>query len=156
MFASNDAPRQSGPLECRPMRLRSSALSLFALSPLCGARSSGPGVLYEGDSPFNHLIVAQDAQGIRRLYFEKDGAVQSAIKPGAGAGARVALRPRGDALAGGAPSPREGADHRPGRRGDADVSLRALYPDAQIEVVDIDPDVVKVATKSSASRRTRT
>jgi len=127
------------------MRPRSLALSLFALVLSCAA-ASGPGVLYEGDSPFNHLIVAQDAQGVRRLYFEKDGAVQSAIKPGATLELELPYARAAMLALAVHPNPKRiliiglGGGAMP-------MFLRALHADAEIEVVDIDPDVVKVASK---------
>jgi spermidine synthase len=128
------------------MRLRYLVLASLAALALGAAAASKPGVLYEADSTFNHIIVSQDALGVRRLYFEKDGAVQSAIKPGEpldlelpySRAAMIALT----------------AQAKPKRvliiglgGGAMPMFLRKLYPDAEIEVVDIDPDVAKVATR---------
>jgi spermidine synthase len=145
MFASKRCSKAIGSAILPPMRLRSAGLALFALFVSCAA-SSGPGVLYEGDSPYNHIIVAQDAQGVRRLFFEKDGAVQSAIKPGVVLELELPYARAAMLSLAVHPAPKRVLIIGLGG-GAMPMFLRALYPEAEIEVVDIDPDVVKVASK---------
>lgn len=119
--------------------------ALSAAIVACAA-AKGPGILYEADSPYNHLIVEQDVRGLRSLYFEKAGATQTQVKPGAPLDlvlpySRTAMlslavveRPRKVLVLG------LGGGAMP-------MFLRKLFPDAEIEVAELDPDVVKVAKK---------
>lgn len=120
------------------------ALSVIVVA--CAA-AKGPGILYEADSPYNHLIVEQDLRGVRSLYFEKAGATQTAIKPGApldlilpySRSAMLALSVLDAA-------PKKVLVLGLGG-GSMPMFLRKLHPDAEIEVAELDPDVVKVAKK---------
>lgn len=54
------------------------------LLPLCIALAGcaqPPRVLYEGQSPYNTLIVAEGSGGLRTLLFEHGGARQSVVDP---------------------------------------------------------------------------
>ncbi len=120
-------------------------VALSAVIVACAA-ATGPGILYEADSPYNHLIVEQDIRGLRSLYFEKAGATQTQIKPGAPLDlilpySRTAMlslavveQPKKVLIVG------LGGGSMP-------MFLRKLFPDAEIEVAELDPDVVKVAKK---------
>ena len=116
----------------------------LAATLLVCAAARGPGVRYEGDSPYNHLIVDQDLFGVRRLYFEKNGAIQSAIKPGAPLDLQLPYSHTAMLAL-----PILGAPKKVlivGLGGGAmPMFLRKLYPGLEIEVVDIDPGVVKAA-----------
>ena len=136
-------PGYNGP----PMRSRFFLIpaALSALVVACAA-ALGPGILYEADSPYNHLIVEQDVLGVRSLSFEKAGATQTAVKPGVPLDlilpySRTAMLslamvdpPKKVLIVG------LGGGAMP-------MFLRKLHPEAQIEVFELDPDVVKVARK---------
>lgn len=135
-----------GWLECPVMRLVH-FVAPAALVLACAAAAklpSGPGVLFEGDSPYNHLLVDQDGQGVRRLYFEKHGAVQSAILPGRPLELELPYSRAAMLSLAMVPEPKRVLILGLGG-GAMPMFLRALYPTAEIEIVDIDPGVVKVA-----------
>ncbi len=122
---------------------RTLALTLVLLAAAAGARAADA-VLYEKPSAFNNIIVTEDSDGLRTLRFERGGARQTIAKPGhpeylGFAYTKVAFA--GLALAG-----------EPDRMmivgiggGTMPMFLRKYYPDAVIDAVDIDPDVVHVA-----------
>jgi len=103
-------------------------------------------VIYEKASSYNTIIVTEDQRGLRTLLFERGGGRQSVVKPGDPdhlelAYARAALA--GLALCG---EPRRilvvglGGATLP-------MFLRRYYPDATIDIAEIDPEVVDVARK---------
>ncbi|MGC4121391.1 MAG: fused MFS/spermidine synthase [Myxococcales bacterium] len=120
--------------------------AVISVAIIACAAAKGPGVLYEADSPYNHLIVEQDLRGMRSLYFEKAGATQTQVKPGAPLdlvlpysrtamlSLQVVEAPKKVLILG------LGGGAMP-------MFLRKLFPDAEIEVAELDPDVVKVAAK---------
>ena len=101
-------------------------------------------VIYEKKSPYNNIIVTEDDAGMRVLRFERHGARQSIVKLGdpdylgfaytrsAFAGIALSDEPRRILIVG------LGGGTMP-------MFLRKYYPDATIDAVDIDPDVVSVA-----------
>jgi spermidine synthase len=103
-------------------------------------------VLYEKTSAYNTIIVTEDSRGLRTLLFERAGTRQSVVKPGdpdhlelayartALAGLALCAEPRRMLVVGlgGATLP---------------MFLRRHYPDAVIDVAEIDPEVVDVAKK---------
>jgi spermidine synthase len=119
-------------------------LALFLA--VCLVASNAETILYEGKSAFNNIVVTEDDLGLRTLLFEKGGARQSVVKPGDPDHielpyARAAMT----ALA---------LCEGPGRvlvvglgGGTIPMFLRKHYPQAAIDVVDIDPEVVQVARK---------
>src|SRR3954464_11409302 len=118
-----------------------SALALLALCALAGAADK---VIYDKPSAYNNIIVTEDDNGYRTLRFERNGARQSIAKPGdptflgfaytrvAFAGLALAQDVRRIMIVG------LGGGTMP-------MFLHHYYPNATIDVVDIDPDVVKVA-----------
>jgi spermidine synthase len=101
-------------------------------------------VLYDKASRYNEIVVTEN-DGLRTLRFEKGGARQSVVKPGDPdylelAYTRVALA--GLAFCG--DEPRRVLVVGVGG-GTLPAFLRKHYPDAVIDAVDIDPDVVAVA-----------
>jgi spermidine synthase len=112
------------------------ALSL----PACATQT----VIHERTSRYGTIIVADDDRGLRTLLFERGGARQSVAKPGdpehlelpytryALAGLALCEQPRRILVVG------LGGGTLPG-------FLRKHYPDAMIEAVEIDADVVDVA-----------
>ena len=127
-----------------PLTLSHAVLLVYALLALAGYARAAETVLYERPSEYNNIIVTEDADGLRVLRFEKGGARQTVVKPGhpeylGFAYTKVAFV--GLALT-----------HNPQRMlvvgvggGTMPMFLRKYYPDAVIDAVDIDPDVVHVA-----------
>ena len=122
--------------------MRSCALLLcFALVTLARA---DPVVLYEKSSEYGNIIVTQDDSGLRILRFEKGGARQSVVKPGDPEYLALPYAPVafvGLALCG---EPRRVLVLGLGG-GTLPMFLRKHYPNAVIDAVDIDPQVVHVA-----------
>ena len=103
-------------------------------------------VLYEKESPYSLIVVTEDDDGLRTLWFEKHGARQSVVKVGdpdhlelpyakaMPMGLAFVDRPQRILIVG------LGGGTVPG-------FLHKHYPEATIDVVDIDPDVVMVAKR---------
>ena len=101
-------------------------------------------VLYEKASPYNTIIVTQSASGLRTLLFKMDGGRQSVVKPGDPdhlelpytramlVGLALCEEPRRILIVG------LGGGTLP-------MFLRKNYPDATIDVVDIDPGIAYAA-----------
>jgi spermidine synthase len=118
--------------------------ALAALLVLASVAHAAERLLYEKSSPYNHVIVSEDEQGLRTLRFERGGARQSVVKPGdpdylgfaytpaAFVGLALAADPQRFLVVG------LGGGTMP-------MFLRKRYPEATIDAVDIDPDVVYVA-----------
>lgn len=140
-------------------RYRLSSLCLLIVLASCGPHHadedgtphqeetrSQEGTLYEKASPYNTIVVDQDARGLRTLRFEKGGIRQSVVKPGDPDHLELAyarVMPVGLA-----------AVERPTRvlivglgGGTIPSFLRHHFPLLEIDVVDIDPDVVDVAKR---------
>jgi spermidine synthase len=115
-------------------------LGLVACATLARAE---PTVLYERESPFGPVIVTEE-RGLRTLWFEKGGARQTVVK--LGDPAHLDLPYAGSAFTGLAlcAGPRRVLVVGLGG-GTLPMFLRHYYPDATIDAVDINPDVVKVA-----------
>ena len=121
--------------------LRVELCALVALSLLACATQT---VIYEKASRYGTIIVTDDDKGLRTLLFERGGTRQSVVKPGdpdhlelpyaryALAGLALCEGPRRILVVG------LGGGTLPG-------FLRKHYPDAAIDVVEIDPDVVDAA-----------
>jgi spermidine synthase len=137
----------SGPEPMRSLSVRvtfAKLLALAALIALSGLVSAADKVLYDKASAYNNIIVTEDESGLRVLRFEHNGARQSIAKPGdptylgfaytrvAFAGLALTDEPRRIMIVG------LGGGTMP-------MFLRHYYPNAAIDVVDIDPDVVQVA-----------
>ena len=119
---------------------------LFAVVALCALACAAQTVIYEKPSRYNTIIVTEDHNGLRTLLFETGGTRQSVVKPGdpdhlelpyarvALAGLALCEEPRRTLVVGlgGATLP---------------TFLRKHYPNAAIDVAEIDPDVVDVAKK---------
>lgn len=117
---------------------------LFTLVALATLACASQTVLYDKASPYSTISVTEDEQGLRTLWFEKGGARQSVVKPGdpdhlelpyarvALAGLALCEEPRRILVVG------LGGGTLP-------MFLHRHYPDATIDAVDIDPDVVYVA-----------
>jgi spermidine synthase len=103
-------------------------------------------VLYEKQSPYNSILVTEDEQGLRTLFFEKGGARQSVVK--VGDPDHLELSYARTMLAGLAFASKTDRVLIVGLGGGTIPGfLHRHYPDMTIEAVDIDPDVVDVAKK---------
>lgn len=118
-------------------------LSAIFVGPAALAHADQAALLYEKTSPYNTIIVTEE-NGFRVLRFERDGPRQSLVKPGDPD--YLGLPYARAALAGLALS------EEPGRilvvglgGGTLPMFLHKYYPEAAIDAVDIDPDVVRVA-----------
>jgi spermidine synthase len=121
--------------------VRAAAVWLLAV---CSVAFAAETVLYEKPSRYNDIIVTEDSEGFRVLRFERGGARQSISKPGqpeylgfaytkvAFAGLALVENPRRMLVVG------VGGGTMP-------MFLHKHYPEAAIDAVDIDPDVVQVA-----------
>jgi spermidine synthase len=121
-------------------------VGLAAALASCVRVAADQEVLYEKDSPYNTLVVTEDDEGLRTLWFEKHGARQSVVKVGdpdhlelpyakaMPVGLAFVDNPERILIVG------LGGGTVPG-------FLHKHYPRATIDVVDIDPDVVHVAKR---------
>ena len=116
------------------------------LAQAIGQDHTGEKILWEKKSPYNYILVTEDAQGLRTLWFERWGARQSVVKPGDPAHVELPYAramPVGLLLA-----------ERPERvlivglgGGTIPSFLRHYYPRLKIDVVELDPEVVTAAKK---------
>ena len=123
-----------------------SPLGLLAVLTVGLLVSTDRKVLYEKQSPYNTIVVTEDGQGLRTLWFEKYGARQSVVKVGdpdhlelpyaqaMPVGLALVENPERVLIVG------LGGGTIPG-------FLHKHYPQTTIDVVDIDPDVVHVAKR---------
>ena len=101
-------------------------------------------VVYETESDYNTIVVTEDQAGVRTLLFERHGARQSVVKLGDPDYIELPYVRAMLASLALSDSPQRmliiglGGGTIPG-------FLRRHYPDASIDVVDIDPEVVRVA-----------
>ncbi len=125
------------------------AATIFAL---CVITSAEQKVLYEKQSPYSTIIVTEDEDGLRTLWFEKDGAKQSVVKPGDPDHIELPyaeVMPVGLALV---EDPQRVLIVGLGG-GTIPSFLRKHYPRLTIDVVEIDPVVVEVAEKFFGFRK---
>ncbi|MFY2560610.1 spermidine synthase [Corallococcus terminator] len=128
------------------MRRFTSRLALLLLAFLSCASSSQRTVLHQKQSPYTLIAVTEDAQGRRYLQFDESGALQSVVWPGHPL--KLELAYTRVAMVGLAFVPKPQRILVVGLGGGAmPMFLRAVAPQARIDVVDIDPDVVDVARK---------
>ena len=146
-FHRADSGLGSAHVQMQSMKCRRSwPLKFVALVALSSHAWAQPTVLFEKTSPYNTIVVTEDHQGLRTLRFEKNGPRQSVVKLGDpdhleltyARAVQVAL-----ALV-----------KEPARilvvglgGGTIPSFLHKHYPQATIDAVDIDPDVVEVARK---------
>ena len=100
--------------------------------------------LYEKPFAFGTLVVTEDDEGLRTLRFAPGGARQSVVKPGDPEYLALHYAPVMLSVLALAEEPRRMLIVGLGG-GTLPMFLRKHYPDATIDVVDIDPDVVYVA-----------
>jgi spermidine synthase len=121
-------------------------VGLAAALASCVKVAADQKVLYEKQSPYSTIVVTEDDEGLRTLWFEKHGARQSVVKVGdpdhlelpyartMPVGLAFVDNPERILIVG------LGGGTIPG-------FLHKHYPRATIDVVDIDPDVVHVAKR---------
>lgn len=116
-------------------------IALLACAALAHAAET---VIYEKQSPYNNIIVTEDDAGLRVLRFERHGARQSIVKLGDPDYLGFAYTRK--AFVGLALSEERRRILVVGLGGGTmPMFLRKYYPEATIDAVDIDPDVVAVA-----------
>lgn len=120
------------------------SILLVGATVLLVVQARADDVIYRTQSEFNTIIVTEDSQGIRTLRFEEYGARQSVVKPGDPD--YIAL-PYAKAVHVGLALP-----ENPKRvlivglgGGTIPQFLRHHFPDLTIDVVELDPAVVRVA-----------
>lgn len=119
---------------------------LFSLVFVALAACAGPRILHEQASPQGSIIVAEDEQGMRVLYFEKGGARQTVVKPGDPEHLELAYART--VMAGLALNPQPRRILVVGLGGGTLPSfLRRHYPRALIDAAEIDKGVAEVAVK---------
>ena len=131
-------------IKASPQPFELTRFLLFAVLALSTLAHAAERVLYDKPSAYNNIIVTEDESGLRVLRFERHGARQTIAKPGdptylgfaytrvAFIGLALTEEPRRIMIIG------LGGGTMP-------MFLRHYYPNATIDVVDIDPDVVHVA-----------
>ena len=119
---------------------------LLALLLASSAGAEQRRLLYEGHSPYTPVYVSEDAKGLRYLQFERNGALQSVVRPGAPRQLELAYARGAMTALAFVPAPKRVLVVGLGG-GSMPMFLRSLYPAAHIDVVDIDPEVVKVARR---------
>ncbi len=127
---------------------------LAVLLVCCTTASAADKVLLHKKSAFNTIVVTEDEKGLRTLWFEVDGARQSVVKPGdpdyielqyaraMPVGLACMKQPRRVLMVG------LGGGTIPS-------FLHRHFPQLQIDVVDIDPEVVAVAKQFFGFRETQ-
>ena len=114
----------------------------IAIAPVPAFAAAG--ILYEKDSLFGLVTVKEDEAGFRSLHFGRNGARQSVVKPGDPD--HLELPYAKVAMIGLAMPARVQRVLVVGLGGGSLPSfLRKHYPAAEIDAVDIDPEVIKVA-----------
>jgi spermidine synthase len=122
------------------------SLGLIALLASCARAPAETKTLYEKQSRYNDIVVTEDERGLRTLWFERNGVRQSVVDPDDPdhlelpylramlVGMALAEEPQRILVVGlgGGSLPR---------------FIHKHYPQVTIDVVDIDPDVVKVAKR---------
>nr|WP_002634751.1 fused MFS/spermidine synthase [Myxococcus hansupus] len=119
-------------------------LVLVGLVVLACSAFASRKVLYEKASPYTLVSVTEDDEGRRYLGFDASGALQSVVRPGKPLDLVLPYTQVSMAGLAYVPAPKRiliiglGGGAMP-------MFLRKVVPRAHIDVVDIDPDVVKVA-----------
>lgn len=103
-------------------------------------------VLYRGKSQFNDIIVTQDGQGMRTLYFEFGGARQSVVKVGDPTHLELAYARAAMSSLALCPQPERILVVGLGG-GTIPMFLRRYFPQTYIDAVEIDPEVINVAKR---------
>jgi spermidine synthase len=119
-------------------------VALLLLVAVGVAASAADRVLYNKKSQFNQIIVTEDDQGYRTLRFEEGGARQTVGKPGDPDYLGFGYTPVAFSALALADNPQRFLVVGVGG-GTMPSFLRHHYPQATIDAVDIDPDVIHVA-----------
>lgn len=118
-------------------------LALLATSACSRAESR---VLFDKPSEFNHVIVREDDRGVRYLLFEEDGATQTAVDTRDPQ--RLVIAYTRTAMTGLAIVPKPNRILMVGLGGGAmPMFLRRNFPDATIDIAELDPVVAEAAKR---------
>lgn len=123
--------------------------AIACLLPLivgCESASAQETILHERISPYNHIVVTENARGLRTLRFQRGGARQSVVKIGDPDHLELPYAKAMPVALAFVNAPKRILIIGLGG-GTIPTFLHAHYPQARIDVVDIDPDVVDVARK---------
>lgn len=113
---------------------------------LTGAWARGPATLFDAKSEVNGRVLVTEDRGVRTLTFSPGGAVQTEVKPGAPHELRLPYTRAAMVALALVPKPRRILLVGLGG-GAMAMFLRGLFPEAQLDGVDIDPVVVSAAKK---------
>ncbi len=130
------------------------AIGIVGLLLLCFFAFADEKVLYEKKSKYNHIFVTEDGRGYRSLLFEDDGDLQSVVKLGDPDHLELVYARVMTVGLAFVPKPKRVLIVGLGG-GSIPSFLRKHYPKMEIDVVDIDPDVVRVAKKFFGFREDR-
>jgi spermidine synthase len=122
------------------------AVRLLALAAAVWPAAWADQVIYRGKSQFNDIIVTQDSQGMRTLYFEFGGARQSVVKAGDPTHLELAYARAAMSSLALCPQPERVLVVGLGG-GTIPMFLRRYFPQTYIDAVEIDPEVIKVAKR---------
>lgn len=121
------------------------AVVALVVTAACAAKAETR-VLYEKQSPYNHVIVRQEEGGIRSLLFEEGGATQTAMD--LNDPQRLVIAYTRTAMVGLAVTPKPRRILMVGLGGGAmPMFLRRNDPDVVIDVAELDGEVVNVAKR---------
>jgi spermidine synthase len=121
------------------------SLALLAAGTVFDAAHAAERVLYKGPSQFSEvLVVSENPDGLRVLRFEMHGARQSVVKPGDPDHLELAYARAMPAALTWKPAPRQVLVVGLGG-GTIPMFMRKHLPDADIDVVELDPAVVDLA-----------
>lgn len=135
-----------------PTFLRIVVVAALAVGAVARAEQK---TLYEKPSPFSTIVVTEDEDGLRTLWFGKGGTRQSVVKVGDPDQLELPYaRTMLASLAFGAQPKRVLIVGLGG--GTIPSFLHQHYPEMEIDVVDIDPDVIAVARRFFGFREDRT
>jgi len=122
------------------------AARLLALAAAVLPAAWADQVIYRGKSQFNDIIVTQDSQGMRTLYFEFGGARQSVVKAGDPTHLELAYARAAMSSLALCPQPERVLVVGLGG-GTIPMFLRRYFPQTYIDAVEIDPEVIHVAKR---------
>ena len=132
-------------MTARASRRRCLHASLAACLALVLCACATPSVLYDKASRYSRIIVTEDDRGLRTLLFEPEGRVrQSVVKPGDPDHLELPYAKVAMVALAMCEAPRRILVVGLGG-GTLPSFLRRHYPEAAIDVVEIDPDIVEVA-----------
>ena len=139
-----------GPLSLWSVRETRRALALKTAPS--GERPFVRRVLFEADSPYTHVVITEDGPGLRALRFQRSGGRQSQVRLGEPLQLQLPYVRAFMVSLALVPDPKRILIVGLGG-GSMAMFFRTLYPDVEIDGVDIDPLVVDVAERYLGFKR---